>query len=97
MTTSWTEGGPQKAARLLNKAGNQELIIHCTVNHWRILIRKVTLLELRVGKIALTTGSRGSGKVTHQAGTGETDAGIPGGQGQGGRIRIIMVFNRGHG
>lgn len=39
----------------LNKARNQEFTFHCAVNHWRILIRKVTLPEPRVEKIALTT------------------------------------------
>ena len=79
----------------------KELTLYCTVNHWRILIRKVAWPGLLVGKITLTTMQGTKGRVTQKekmkAGTRETDRGMLGSQGQGCRTETVMAFNHGHG
>lgn len=60
MTSSWTEvGSGEQQGVPLSKARNQELTSYYAVNHWRILIRKVTLPKLHVRKVTLTTTQKG--------------------------------------
>lgn len=70
--------GEQQGTQL-NKGRNQELTFYCTVNHWRILIRKVTLPVPHVTQSTRTTIQKGlkAGRP-HQkmkAGTREIDIG----------------------